>query len=72
MQQKHKPPEPNMHAKRTSQMSIFDQFAAHESGLELKGMSEQLDAHPEWLDFVANDLGSSAVTGRCRLRITVT
>lgn len=56
-----------MRAKRTSQMSLFDQFAAHNIGLELKGMSEQLDAHPEWLDFVADDLGSSAATGRCGL-----
>jgi len=30
-------------------------------------MSEQLDAHPEWLDYVADDLGSSAATGRCGL-----
>ena len=56
-----------MRAKRTSQASIFDQFAAHDIGRELAGMSAQLDAHPVLLDFVAEDLGSSASTGRCGL-----
>ena len=31
-----------MRAKRTSQMSIFDQFAAHDIGLELKGCLSNL------------------------------
>ncbi|HYW75624.1 MAG TPA: ISNCY family transposase [Gammaproteobacteria bacterium] len=53
-----------MRVKRTSQISIFDPFAQHEIGRELRGMSEQLDAHPELLDFVAEDLGGSAATGR--------
>lgn len=53
-----------MRAKRTSQMSIFDQFAAHDIGRELEAMSRQLDAQPELLDAVAADLGSSALTGR--------
>jgi len=56
-----------MRAKRTSQVRLFDQFAAHDIGRELQGMSKQLDAHPVLLDFVAEDLGSSAVTGRCGL-----
>lgn len=56
-----------MRAKRTSQVSIFDQFAAHDIGRELQGMSDQLDAHPVLLDFVADNLGSSAATGRCGL-----
>lgn len=56
-----------MRAKRTSQVSIFDQFAAHDIGRELQGMSDLLDAHPVLLDFVADDLGTSASTGRCGL-----
>jgi IS5 family transposase len=56
-----------MRAKRTSQVSLFDQFAEHHIGRELAGMSAQLDAHPVLLDFVADDLGSSAATGRCGL-----
>ena len=56
-----------MRAKRTSQVSIFDQFAAHDIGRELQGMSNQLDAHPMLLDLVADDLGSSAATRRCGL-----
>lgn len=53
-----------MRAERTSQVSILDQFAAHDIGRELQGMFELLDAHPVLLDFVADDLGSSAATGR--------
>ncbi len=36
-----------MRTKRTSQVSIFDQFAQHEIGRELAGMSGWLDAHLE-------------------------
>ncbi len=55
-----------MRIKRTSQISIFDQFSQHEIGLELAAMSEWLDQHPGVLDFVAEDLGLSSVkaTGR--------
>lgn len=53
-----------MRRKRTSQISIFDQFAAHEIGRELEGMSTLLDAHPECLEGVAEDLGAQARTGR--------
>jgi len=54
-----------MRIKRTSQISLFDQFAEHEIGRELRAMSELLDAHPQLLDLVADDLGCSATTGRC-------
>lgn len=53
-----------MRQKRTSQISIFDQFAQHEIGRELDGMSKLLDAQPELLDSVAEDLGTDAQTGR--------
>jgi len=56
-----------MRAKRTAQISLYDQFAAHDIGRELAGMSDLLDAHPVLLDVVAEDLGSSAATGRCGL-----
>ncbi|MGN8160824.1 ISNCY family transposase [Salinisphaera sp. SWV1] len=54
-----------MREKRITQASIFDVFADHEIGIELQGMSRLLDAHPVLLDFVADDLGSDATTGRC-------
>lgn len=54
-----------MRTKRTSQASIFDQFAEHDMGRELKGMSKLLGAQPELLDGVAQYLGSDARTGRC-------
>ena len=56
-----------MRTKRTSQISIFDQFAEHEIGRELAAMSHWLDAHPEVLDGVSKDLRSSSTkaTGRC-------
>ena len=52
--------------KRTSQISIFDQFAEHEIGRQLAAMSRWLDAHPTVLDGVAKDLRVSSVkaTGR--------
>lgn len=53
-----------IHAKRTSQVSIFNQFGPHEIGREVEGMSKLLDAQPELLDGVAEDLGSGAATGR--------
>lgn len=45
-------------------LSIFDQFAEHDIGRELAGMSKRLDAQPELLDGVAQDLGLGARTGR--------
>lgn len=55
-----------MRTKRTSQVSIFDQFAQHDIGRELAAMSAWLDAHPGVLDGVAKDLKLSSVkaTGR--------
>ena len=55
-----------MRTKRTSQVSIFDQFAQHDIGRELAGMSAWLDAHIEVLEWVAKDLRLTSVkaTGR--------
>ena len=55
-----------MRQERTVQMSIFDVFAGHEIGRELKAMSEWLDAHRALLGLVAEDLRRDDVraTGR--------
>lgn len=53
-----------MREKHTLQISLFDQFTAHEIGRELEAMSNLLDAHPKLLDEVAKDLGLEARTGR--------
>ena len=53
-----------MRTKRTSQVSIFDQFAQHDIGRELAGMSAWLDAHLKVLDWVAKDLKLSSVKPR--------
>jgi IS5 family transposase len=55
-----------MRQERTVQASIFDVFAGHEIGRELKAMSEWLDAHPSLLGLVAADLRCDRVkeTGR--------
>ena len=47
-------------------MSIFDVFAGHEIGCELKAMSEWLDAHRALLRRVAEDLrrDGARATGR--------
>src|ERR687892_2738292 len=60
------PPEPTMRQERTVQASIFDVFAGHEIGRELKAMSEWLDAHCTLLGLVAEDLRRDDVraTGR--------
>ena len=44
-----------MRQKRTLQSSIFDQFADHHIGQELRAMSELLDHHPELIDWVYAD-----------------
>ena len=51
---------------RTVQASIFDVFAGHEIGRELKAMSDWLDAHCALLGLVAADLRRDGVqeTGR--------
>ena len=38
-----------MRAERIIQASIFDMFAGHETGRELKAMSQWLDGHPTGL-----------------------
>jgi transposase, IS5 family len=53
-----------MRQERTTQASLFDGFAGHETGRELKAMSEWLDGHRELLDLVTKDL--------CRRRVTNT
>jgi len=45
-----------MRQERTVQASLFDIFAGHEIGRELKAMSQWLDEHPELVDLVAADL----------------
>ena len=55
-----------MRQERTVQASIFDLFAGHEIGRELKAMSQWLDEHPELVELVAADLHRQGVkqTGR--------
>jgi IS5 family transposase len=60
------PPEPTMRQERIIQASLFDIFALHQIGRELKAMSQWLDEQRELLSLVAADLGETAVkqTGR--------
>jgi transposase, IS5 family len=55
-----------MRQERTVQSSIFDLFAGHEIGRELKAMSQWLDEHPALIRLVAEDLRRHGVkeTGR--------
>jgi len=55
-----------MRQERTVQTSLFDLFAGHEIGRELKAMSEWLDDHLALLGLVADDLRREGVkeTGR--------
>src|ERR1044071_4812816 len=55
-----------MRQERTVQASIFDLFAKHEIGCELKKASAWLDEHPALIVLVAGDLRRDAVraTGR--------
>jgi transposase, IS5 family len=55
-----------MRPERTVQASLFDRFAQHEIGCELKKASKWLDAHPALLGLVAADLRRVGVqeTGR--------
>src|ERR1700679_3189757 len=50
------PPEPTMRQERTVQASLFDLFAEHEIGRELKAMSQWLDEHRELIGLGAEDL----------------
>jgi IS5 family transposase len=73
LKQKHKPKnqEPTMREKRTVQSSIFEAYAEHEIGRELKAMSDWLDQHLDLLDWVAADVKQRNVekTGRKGLTI---
>ena len=55
-----------MRQERTVQASLFDLFAGHEIGRELKAMSQWLDEHREVIGLVAEDLRRHGVkeTGR--------
>ncbi len=55
-----------MRQERTVQASLFDLFADHEIGRELRGMSQWLDEHRELIGLVAEDLRRHDVmeTGR--------
>src|ERR1700757_1167973 len=55
-----------MRQERTVQVSIFDLFADHEIGRELKAMSQWLDEHGELVGLAAEDLRQHGVqeTGR--------
>ena len=55
-----------MRRERIIQASIFDVFAAHEIGRELKAMSQWLDEHRDLVGLVARDVGQHGVkaTGR--------
>src|SRR6187431_1824329 len=55
-----------MRQDRTVQASLFDRFAQHEIGCELKKASKWLDEHPALLGLVAADLRRDGVqeTGR--------
>lgn len=60
-----------MRAKRTHQMSIYETFAEHEIGQELKAISEWLDRHVEALDWVEKDIQRQGIkdTGRSGMSI---
>ena len=45
-----------MRQERTVQASLFDLFAEHEIGRELKAMSQWLDEHRELIGLAAEDL----------------
>jgi IS5 family transposase len=55
-----------MRQERTVQASIFDVFATHEIGHELKAMSQWLDGHRDLLALVTRDLcrDGAKATGR--------
>ena len=60
-----------MREKRTVQSSLFEHYAEHEIGHELKAMSDWLDAHPDLLDWVEADVRNRNVedTGRKGLSV---
>src|ERR1700730_954905 len=50
------PPEPTMRQERTVQATIFEVFARHEIGCELKAVSQWLDGERALVGLVAGDL----------------
>ena len=60
-----------MRAKRTHQMNLYETFAEHEIGQELKAISEWLDRHVEILDWVEQDIQRKGIkdTGRSGMSI---
>ena len=60
-----------MRDKHTVQRSIFEHYAEHEIGRELKDMSDWLDQHLDLLDRVATDINPRNVedTGRKGLSV---
>jgi IS5 family transposase len=50
------PPEPTMRQERTIQATIFEVFAGHEIGCELKAISQWLDRQRALMSLVAGDL----------------
>src|SRR5438445_8050355 len=50
------PPEPTMRQERTIQATIFEVFAGHEIGCELKAISQWLDRQRALVSLVAGDL----------------
>src|SRR5882762_9698439 len=50
------PPEPTMRQERTVQATIFEVFAGHEIGCELKAISQWLDSQRALVSLVAGDL----------------
>src|SRR5580692_12434416 len=65
------PPEPTMRQERTVQGTLFDIFAEHEIGRELKAMSQWLDEHRDVLGLVVADLRRHGLkdTGRHGLAV---
>jgi IS5 family transposase len=63
------PPEPTMRQERTVQATIFEVFAGHEIGCELKAISQWLDQQRALVSLVAGDLRRHGLreTGRCGL-----
>src|ERR1700704_3497693 len=60
------PPEPTMRQERTVQATIFEVFAGHQIGCELKAISGWLDGQRALISLVASDLGCEGLrqTGR--------
>jgi|SaaInlV_120m_DNA_4_1040238.scaffolds.fasta_scaffold00924_10 IS5 family transposase len=59
--EKHSALEITMRKKHTVQCSIFEYYPEHETGHELKAISQWVDQHPELLDWVAGDVKNRAV-----------